>query len=116
MRGVDLFQIRNLGTYHPASAAAATQSAMVCQRLDEILASAGGVKPSARSTRTEPPRYATRVPGVEKNIALGLELLKLRSAIKNNAPTGDQVRQQFDVDDKARGRRAQGGAPLWCPA
>jgi hypothetical protein len=41
-----------------------------------------------------------RVPGVEKNIALGLELLALRSTMKSNYAFGRQVRRQFDVDGR----------------
>lgn len=44
--------------------------------------------------------YLARVPGVERNVALGLDLLKLRSAIKNNRAYGRQVRRQFDVETK----------------
>ncbi len=36
--------------------------------------------------------------GVEKNIALGLQLLALRSAIKSNYAFGRAVRRQFDID------------------
>src|SRR6478752_38501 len=40
----------------------------------------------------KPPRALSRAPGVERNVALGLDLLKLRSAIKNNREYGRQVR------------------------
>jgi hypothetical protein len=49
-------------------------------------------------TEQKPPASLTRVPGVEKNIALGLELLALRSAIKSNYAFGRAVRRQFDID------------------
>jgi hypothetical protein len=45
-------------------------------------------------TSPKPPSVITRVSGVEKNIALGLELLLVRSAIKHNGTFGRQVRGQ----------------------
>jgi len=38
------------------------------------------------------------VPGVERNIALGLELLALRATVKSNYAFGRQVRHRFDID------------------
>jgi hypothetical protein len=64
----------------------------------------------------KPPRALSRVPGVERNVALGLDLLKLRSAIKNNREYGRQVRRQFDVETKLASQALQvaktyGGRP-----
>jgi hypothetical protein len=55
-------------------------------------------KPVKVRREPKPPAFLTRVPGVEKNIALGLELLALRSTIKGNAAFGHAVRHRFDVD------------------
>ena len=58
------------------------------------------VKPAKAKAALKPRRSLTRVPGVEKNIALGLELLALRSATANNREYGRQVRRQFNVEPK----------------
>jgi hypothetical protein len=55
-------------------------------------------KPVKVKLPPKPPRSLTRVPEVEANVALGLELLKLRSTIKGNCAFGRLVRRQFDID------------------
>jgi hypothetical protein len=69
-------------------------------KLFKIFATAKpAVKPLAKR-EPKPPAYLARVPGVERNVALGLELLKLRSAIQNNREYGQQLRRQFEIETK----------------
>jgi hypothetical protein len=78
-------------------------STLICVELEKILGPAVLPKPPkpVRGKREpKPPAYVARVPGVERNVALGLELLKLRSAIKSNREYGRQVRIQFDAETK----------------
>jgi hypothetical protein len=46
----------------------------------------------------KPPASLTRVPGIGRNIELGLKLLALRSTNKSNCTFGRAVRRQFDID------------------
>jgi hypothetical protein len=55
-------------------------------------------KPPRIKREPKQPRALTRVPGVERYIAVGLELLALRSTIKGNCAFGRQVRRRFDID------------------
>jgi hypothetical protein len=89
MRGIDLFSEQNLPHY---------LSTVLHNKLCKILAPAKpALKPLAKR---EPklPASLLRVPGVDKNIRLGFDLLVLRSNIKNNVVFGRQVRRQFHVD------------------
>jgi hypothetical protein len=67
-------------------------------KLLKILAPAKGVAKPAAKPEPKPPRSLARVPGVEKNIRLGLDLLALRATIKSNYAFGRAVRRQFDID------------------
>ncbi len=75
-------------------------STLICVELEKILGPAVLPKPVRAKAQPKPPASLTRVPGVERNVALGLELLKLRSAIKSNREYGRQVRIQFDAESK----------------
>ena len=55
-------------------------------------------KPPRVKIEPKPPLSVTRVPGVAKNVELGLELVKLRATIKNNRAFGRRVRGQFDIE------------------
>ncbi|WP_439925308.1 hypothetical protein [Nitrobacter sp. JJSN] len=91
MRGLDLFSEQTLPLY---------LANVLRNKLFKIFATAKpAVKPLAKR-EPKPPAYLARVPGVERNVALGLEMLKLRSAIQNNRAYGRQVRRQFDVEAK----------------
>jgi hypothetical protein len=46
------------------------------------------------------PTSVTRIPTIEKQVDLGLQLLELRRTIAHNATFGHQVRRRFDVDAK----------------
>ncbi|WP_425904741.1 hypothetical protein [Nitrobacter sp. TKz-YC02] len=74
---------------------------LICVELEKILGPSvlpKPPKPVRVKAEQKPPASLTRVPGVEKNIALGLQLLALRSAIKSNCAFGRAVRRQFDID------------------
>jgi hypothetical protein len=75
---------------------------LVCVELEKILGPSKlpkAPKPVRIKREPKPPRSLTRIPEVEKSIALGVELLALRAAIPGNAPFGREVRQKFpDVD------------------
>lgn len=71
---------------------------LICVELEKLLGPSVLPKPVKVKAEPKPPAFLIRVPGVEKNIALGVELLALRSAIKSNATFGRAVRRQFDVD------------------
>lgn len=89
MRGLDLFSEQSLPAYF---------SDVLHNKLLKILGPAKAAAKPAAKPEPKPPRSLTRVPGVEKNIHLGLELLSLRSTIKGNAAFGHAVRHRFDVD------------------
>lgn len=72
--------------------------ALLIDRLRPQLEATPAPKPERLKREPKLPAWLTRVPGVEKNIALGLELLALRSAIKGNTAFGHAVRHRFDVD------------------
>ena len=61
----------------------------------DVVVGAKSAKPAPK-----PPAALTRVAGVEQNVHLELDLLKLRLATASNREYGRQVRQQFDVDEK----------------
>lgn len=97
---VDLVQIRHSAKASGIRPLRFAIEAMVCLRLTEILGPSVLPKPPKIKREPKPPASLTRVPGVERNVALGLELLKLRSAIKSNREYGRQVRRQFDIETK----------------
>jgi hypothetical protein len=97
---VDLVQIRHSAKASGIRPLRFAIGVMVCLRLAEILGPSVLPKPPKIKREPKLPAYLARVPGVEKNVALGLELLKLRSAITSNRVYGRQVRRQFDVETK----------------
>jgi hypothetical protein len=91
MRGLDLFSEKNLPHY---------LSTVLYNKLCKILTPA---KPALKPSATREPKLPAsllRVPGVEKKIRLGLDLLALRSAIKSHREYGRQVRRKFDIETK----------------
>ena len=79
---------------------------LLCVELEKILGPSKlpkAPKPLRIKPEPKPPSSLSRVPGVEKNIALGLELLALRATIKSNCAFGRQVRRQFDVEGQRAG-------------
>ncbi|HEU4805271.1 MAG TPA: hypothetical protein VFS91_05610, partial [Nitrobacter sp.] len=73
---------------------------LICVELEEILGPSVLPKPVKAKAKAKPGASLIRVPGVEQNIRLGLELLALRSAIKSQQEYGRQVRRQFDIETK----------------
>jgi hypothetical protein len=90
MRGLDLFSEQSLASY---------MSIALCNQVSKILDPVVP-KPVKAKAPAKPPRSVTRIPENERNIALGLDLLALRSTIKNNLAFGRQVRRQFEIDAK----------------
>jgi hypothetical protein len=90
MPGLDLFAEQSLSHY---------MGMALCNRISKILEPVVS-KPVKAKAPGKPPRSVTWIPENERNIALGLGLLRLRSAIKNNLEYGRQVPRQFDVDTK----------------
>jgi hypothetical protein len=91
MRELDLFSDDSLGHYF---------SIAIRNKVSAILEPVGREASKPVRVEPKPPRAISQVAGVEKNIALGLELLALRFEIKHNASFGHQVRRQFDIDAK----------------
>jgi hypothetical protein len=77
---------------------------LLCVELDRILGPSKlpkAPKPIRTKREPKPPRSVTRIPEIEKNIALGNELLTLRAATASNSRFGRQVRKRFpDVDQR----------------
>jgi hypothetical protein len=97
---IDLIELRRKVKAAKAQPLRVGISTLICVELEKILGPAVLPKPVRAKTQPKPPASLTRVPGVERNVALGLELLKLRSAIKSNREYGRQVRQQFDIETR----------------
>ena len=57
-------------------------------------------KPVKPKREPKPPRSITRIPEIEKNVALGIDLLALRAATLSNSRFGRELRARFDVDQK----------------
>ena len=58
-------------------------------------------KPPRIKREPKPPRAQTRIPEIERAIALGTELLALRAATASNSRFGREVRKRFpDVDQR----------------
>jgi len=75
-------------------------SRSIRNKLRAILEPARQVKPARVKPAPKLPLSVTRVPAIEKNIALGAALLGMRAAIPGNAAFGRQARSRFDVDQK----------------
>ena len=74
---------------------------LLCVELDRILGPSKlpkAPKPIRIKREPKPPRSVTRIPQIEKNIALGVGLLALRAATPSNSRFGRQARARFDVD------------------
>jgi hypothetical protein len=95
---IDLVGIRKIAKAAKIRPLRAGIATLVAVELERLLGPSALPKPAKVKIDRKPPARLTRVPGVEKNIALGLELMALRSAIKGNSAFGRQMRRQFDVD------------------
>jgi hypothetical protein len=74
---------------------------LLCVELEKILGPSKlpkAPKPIRIKREPKPPRSVTRIPQIEKNIALGVGLLALRAATPSNSRFGRQARARFDVD------------------
>jgi hypothetical protein len=74
---------------------------LLCVELEKILGPSKlpkAPKPVRTKREPKPPRSLTRIPEIEKNIALGVELLALRTATPSNSRFGRLARARFDVD------------------
>jgi hypothetical protein len=74
---------------------------LLCVELEKILGPSRlpkPPKPPRIKPQTKPARALTRNPEVERNVALGVELIALRSTIKSNYAFGQVRRRQFDID------------------
>lgn len=100
---INLAAIRRVAKATGAAPLHSAVMVLLCAELERLLGPSKLPKPpKAPKVKCEPkpPAWLIRVPGVERNVALGIELLKLRSALKNNRAYGRQVRQQFDIETK----------------
>lgn len=73
---------------------------LVCVELEKILGPSKLPKPPKLvkpKPEPKPPRSVTRIPEIEANIKLGLELLDLRTTTKCNKKFG-RLRRQLDID------------------
>ena len=77
---------------------------LLCVEIEKILGPSKLLPKAPKPVRTKrepkPPRSLTRIPEIEKNIALGVELLALRAATPSNTRFGRELRARFDVDQK----------------
>jgi hypothetical protein len=90
LEAFDKIKLASIRRVAKATAAAPLHSAvmvLLCAELERLLGPSKLPKPPRIKREPKPPASLTRVPGVEKNIALGLELLALRSTIKTTAPS-----------------------------
>jgi len=92
---------------------------LICVDLEKILGPSKlpkQPKPPRIKREPKPPRALTRVPGLEKNVAIGMKLLALRATIKGNCAFGRAVRRQFDIDAQDAAEMMKSRAGLWQPA
>jgi hypothetical protein len=70
-------------------------------------------KPLRIKREPKPPLSVTRIPRIEKNIALGVELLALRATVPGNAPFGREVRKRFPGVDNIEASQAMRVAKMF---
>jgi hypothetical protein len=75
-------------------------AAMLYERLAPIFVAP---KPVRVKAERKPSRAITRIPEIERNIALGLQLLELRAKIKSHCEFGRARRQLLDIDTQRAG-------------
>jgi hypothetical protein len=115
---VDLVQIRHSAKASGIRPLRFAIGAMVCLRLTEILGPSVLPKPKPVKAKREPkaPRSHGRIPEIERNIVLGLQLLELRAKTKSNREFGRERNRLFDIDGQHAGEvmkvaRAYGTRP-----
>ena len=86
----DLFGEKNIGQHLPT---------VIRNKLYAILVEPAEAKPTAKvKLPPKPPLSVSRIPAIEKNIALGVGLLALRAATPGNSQFGRLARARFGVD------------------
>jgi hypothetical protein len=99
---IDLAQVRKTAKAANLQHLKIGISTLLCIDLEKILGPSKLPKPPKPvrvKPEPKPPRSLTRIPEIERNIALGVDLLALRTAIPGNAPFGREVRRRFpDVE------------------
>jgi hypothetical protein len=91
MRGLDLFKPASLGSY---------LGIVLKNKLCKIL-EPREVKPATKVTPVQVPFKIARIPGIERNIALGLKLLELKARSRRSNDFSELRRKHFpDVDQK----------------
>jgi hypothetical protein len=115
---VDLVQIRHSAKASGIRPLRFAIGALVCLRLTEILGPSVLPKPKPVKAKLEPkvPRSHSRIPEIERNIALGRELLELKAKTKSNREFGRERRRLFDIDGQhacevMKVARVYGGRP-----
>ena len=99
--GIDLAAIRRtakVANVQPLRVGIATLIAVELERILGPSRPPKPPKPPKVRSEPKPPRSRTRIAGVEANVALGAQLVALRSTIKSNCAFGRQVRRRFDID------------------
>jgi hypothetical protein len=91
MRSLDLFSEDSIGSYY---------SVAIRNKLRAILQPAvlPAAKPIKVKREPKPPLSVSRIPMVEKYVALGVKLLTLRATTPSNTRFGQRVRAEFNVD------------------
>lgn len=79
---------------------------LICVELEKILGPSvlpKPPKPVRVKAEPKPSRAITRIPEIERNIALGLQLLELRAKIKSHREFGRARRRLLDIDTQRAG-------------
>jgi hypothetical protein len=98
---ISLAEVRKAAKQTGVRPLRAAITTLVCIELTKILGPSRPPKPPKPARvklLPKPPRALTRVHEVEKNVALGMDLIALRATIKSNCAFGRQVRRRFEVD------------------
>jgi hypothetical protein len=88
LRDLDLFQEKLLGEY---------LSIAIRNKILKILEPVAA-KPVKVKREPKAPRSQSRIPEIERNIALGLQLLELKAKTKSNREFGRERNRLFDID------------------
>jgi hypothetical protein len=97
---IDLAEIRKTAKAANVQPLRVGIATLIAVELEKILGPSKLPKPPRIKREPKPPRALTRAPEVEKNVALGVELLALRSRTKSNREFGRLRDRLFDVDTK----------------
>jgi hypothetical protein len=98
LRDLDLFQEKSLSEY---------LSIAIRNKILKILEPVAA-KPVKVKREPKAPRSQSRIPEIERNIALGLQLLELKAKTKSNREFGRERNRLFDIDTQAPHGGGQG--------